>query len=210
MDEIEKLIRQLKYGNVSNQTNALKTLAKSKDERVVDALIEVLMKKSKYSPLAQIESSMRDPFGTTDSDKKLLVALTKSLIGMGTRIIPKLVEKYETMDHYAKVEARFIFKEILANCKTIYDVNNFEFGLMSGYNKFRKSNKDKNKQDDLKLQIAKLKMEIVKKKNDLSKDKGILLDDKPKPPKGNKMYQALNREQRTGNAQRSVRRATNG
>jgi HEAT repeat protein len=75
--------------------------------------------------------------------------------------------------------------------ETFKDLEKFECKLAEQIEKSKKNG------SKILIQIGKLRIEITKRKNELSKDKAILLDDKPKPPKGNKMYQQL-------------RRATNG
>jgi HEAT repeat protein len=63
----------------------------------------------------------------------------------------------------------------------------FEEGLCKGYSKTRKNLGTK----ETNIRIAKLRMSISNKRNELSKDQGIILDDKPKPPKRNRMYQQM-------------------
>jgi hypothetical protein len=157
----------------------------------VERLIEVLMKMSKYGPLAKSQSPMRNPFRGSDPDEDLVKSTTELLIKIGSCVIPTLINKYDSMDYFAQVEARLILKIIFNNCNTINELRDFESKLIEGYEKIYERMKDGSLQK-IRISIAGLKIAASKKRNELTKDKGILLDDKPKPPKG-RMYQQLRR-----------------
>jgi hypothetical protein len=81
-------------------------------------------------------------------------------------------------------------REFLTFCETKEEVNEFESRVRDCFSKLLTRGQVSNK---TKMDIANLMNEIAKKRNELCKDKGILLDDKPKKPKGNRVYQQLRR-----------------
>lgn len=74
-------------------------------------------------------------------------------------------------------------RHILLNCTSISELKEFEDGV-NAYLKTKKKPSDT---------LMKIKISISAMKNKLAKDKGILLDDIPKPPKRNRMYQQIRR-----------------
>jgi HEAT repeat protein len=106
--------------------------------------------------------------------------------------VPALIGEFKYKEWH--LQARFLapLRMISDKCKSIKSLEEYESKLQEGYDLFEK----KYKKEDLfevQMQIAQLRMEAAKKKNKLSKDNGILLDSKPKPPIGSKMYQQLRR-----------------
>jgi HEAT repeat protein len=112
------------------------------------------------------------------------------LLGESGRIffVPLLIDALK--DNSMRLEISLALEKICMECTTMESISRMEIKALEGINDLRKGLM---KRDFLEIgfEIAKLKMAIAKKKNELSKDKGILLDDKPKPPRRNKMYQRL-------------------
>jgi HEAT repeat protein len=109
-----------------------------------------------------------------------------------TSAVPSLVETMNDPILLIRIGVVDALKEILDKCYRNVDINEFKSKLQEGYDLLRK----RYKRHDLskaQFQITNLMIIATDKGNELSKDKGVLLDDKPKPPKGNRIYQQVRR-----------------
>jgi hypothetical protein len=196
MVKIEKLIAQLKDGDWNVKTSAAQRLGEFKDAKAIDVLIDIIMKKSRYSSVVAYEMPRvltRNPWGSNNVDEDLLDAASDSLVRIGSKALPLLMEKYGDMDTHAQDQSRYIIFRILSDFETMEEVHDFENNLQEGYNRLRTKHKHREDPIKVKTQIANFRMIIAIKKNKLVEDKGILLHGKPNPPKRG-MYQQARRQ----------------
>jgi HEAT repeat protein len=131
--------------------------------------------------------------GVSIDDKVLSLLLMNELDEideMKLSAVPSLCNALTYNDVKIAAKALSLIKMILENdCKSIDQIKEFESMLQDAYGKVTATKKKD--QRPLKFEISKLRIAASIKRNELSKDNGILLDDKPKPPKGNKMYSSM-------------------
>jgi HEAT repeat protein len=213
MDEVEKLIKQLKNQDEKVRTNAANALANMVESNIgvleiiqaIPLIIESLktnhssneanMSRSEYQNFMQTHPLH---FPTNKSFKEIMeecqkrrIPTTRLLVLIGIPAIPSLVEAFTDRDRIVRAVVGTALNDILDRSKTIDELDEFNIRLREGFNRLCKKHKGRHLLKE-KMEIVRLKKLIAKKKNELVKDKGILLTDKPKPPKG-RMYQQARR-----------------
>jgi HEAT repeat protein len=106
--------------------------------------------------------------------------------------LPVLIESLKDDNKKVREISAWALGQVLDGLTSINKVKEFETKLLQGHTKPREQQLKLEDTRHVWSDIAILRMLVTKKKNKLSKDNGILLDDKPKPPKG-RMYQSARR-----------------
>jgi hypothetical protein len=165
MDEVEKLIGELENESWINRCRVCQALGKLKDARAIPALVETL----------------------DDDDRNVRWRAAEALGDIGNPIVffPLIKASFDK-DRMVRAHATSSIERIMRDCNSTKDIVESEKIL-------DKNLKRKNLHRDFMIAIAKLKITITKRKNQLAQDKGIHLDNKPKPPKGNKIYNQVRR-----------------
>jgi HEAT repeat protein len=168
------------------------------DEDVVEALVAIgptssphLIKHIKESLVLRQEAK-KDPlkrFLFSGNAKRALLALCRF---KEKEAIPCLIGVLVNGAPEEGSIAAEGLRNVLGQCKSPRALMKFKKELVRSYGNIIKKNKDKGKEFEIRKILAKLIVDAADKKNQLTQDKGILLDDKPKPPKG-KMYRQLGR-----------------
>ena len=180
MDEVKKLIEQLKSESGTTRLIAAEQLGLIKDRRAVPELIRALK----------------------DESKIMRCYVTEALGEIGdASAVPHLIEALKDEGVNVRLEAAGALGNILEKCKTIEEFEKVENGMDGGSAALRKE-KDKDVRITAQIEVAMLTREISKKKNELAPKRDLLLDDKTTPPKkGGGMYQAF----RKGSSRRLMR-----
>jgi hypothetical protein len=116
----------------------------------------------------------------------------RALVNIGRPAVLALVVALKNESTVIQHHATVSLKKILANCKGIDYVREFEDRLTEGFDELKK---DQSKREIRKLEFdfAKWKMIAANKKNEFAGKKDILLPDKPKPPKKGQMFHRIRR-----------------
>jgi hypothetical protein len=179
MDEVKKLIEQLKDLDHSVRTNAALQLGVMRDPIAIPALIEAADDKDETVSAIAADSLGELAIRDTSLVRPVVLALLQ-LFGSRNEDIP--------------FHAEHSLEKITDILMSSEEINDFEDALKGGFDELSRKRHRKNGTMDIRIQIARFRSIVAKRRNELSKDKGILLDDKPKPPKGNKgMYQQARR-----------------
>ena len=187
MDEVEKLIEQLRSGDIKARSSAAHQLGEIKDKRAVPLLIEAL----------------KD--GDCDVRWKATGALGK--IG-GTRAVSALIETLRFKSYWGvqvsvsrmieSVIASRRLESIIEKTSTIEELEEVEKGIDEGSAALRKRGVDEGILINTQIEIAKLTRKIAQKKDELAPKKDLLLDDRPKPPKKDREVYHTARRVRNG------------
>jgi hypothetical protein len=196
--DFSRLITLLKTGKNSERYNAAYVLGELKNPQAVSALAQAI-----DDPDPNVYENAIFALGKigTKSAIETLINIIKdgggswqTVISLGTsgnpHAVPTLVELLKSNRH--REGAVSALNANLEECTFQKKLTEFESKLQEGYSNLVRESGNKPDQSIM-FEITKLKMAIAKKRNQLAQDKGILLDDKPKPPKRNKMYQQARR-----------------
>jgi len=173
MDEVEKLIEQLKSESGTTRLIAAEQLGLLKDKRAVPELIRALKDENKIMRCYVAEAL--GEIGDVSAVPMLIGALKDKngdVRGWTAEALGNIVEKCKTVEEFERVEKRI--------------------GEASAL--LRNGQVDKSILIDAQIFLANLTREIAKKKDELAPKRDLLLDDKPKPPmKGRGVYRTLRR-----------------
>ena len=171
MDEVEKLIEQLKCEDDETRRNAAKRLANIKDKRAVPALCGALQK--------------------GDDKVRYWAAATLGQIGDASAV-PALIGMLGDRNGNARFYASWALRLIINRCETVEDFEKVEEGIVKGSAALRKGSVDKCILIGVQIEIATLTRKIAGKKDELAPKRDLLLTDKPKSPKkGKGIYRTL-------------------
>jgi HEAT repeat protein len=135
-------------------------------------------------------------------DPYLRLRAASALAAMGEQSLPELVGTLKGDNWYCWLETIQALEEFVERSIVLEQLEEIEKGIGEGLASMRnkcKTNEyweeETKKRIIMKVEshLAKLRIAIAKRKNELTQDKGVLLNDKPKPKKGNKLYQRLRR-----------------
>ena len=204
MDEVEKLIEQLKSedGDARIRISAAGRLGEIKDERAVPALIGALkgrleeMRREAAWALGNIGDASAVPVLIEALDEKdsmrCYVAEALGKIG-DVSAVPALIGALKDENRDVRFNAVIALEKIVEKPRTIKGLEIAEEGIAKGSVALRKE-KDKGVRITTQIKIARLTRKIAEKKDKLAPKRDLLLDDKPKPPKRDKgIYRVLGR-----------------
>jgi len=99
----------------------------------------------------------------------------------------------------ARLQAAISLRTVCNSVNSIETIKEMEKGVHEAYQKLKGEERNTSTtRQALEFQVMKLLGEIVAKKNELASKRDILLDDIPKFPKKNGVYQQLRRTVRNG------------
>jgi len=198
MDDIDKLIEQLKSPDANARINAAKRLGELKDPGAIPALEKALNDSDSNVRCEAKNSLVRLRASSHRVAKELRDLMTGQTLLKSpqtlyrveeTEVIP-LVNVLASPLYYPRQIAFDRLERKLQGCKTIEDVLKFESEMSEGYDRIKKK-EHKGDEKKSEIEIARLRTAVAMRKNELAHDKGILLDGIPKPPKPNKgIYQS--------------------
>ena len=193
MDEVEKLIEQLKSEDIDAKRIAAVRLMEIKGKRAVSALIEALkdengdVRRSAAWALREIGDVSAVPVlirALKDASKNVRFWAVVALREFGdASAVPALVEALKDGDIGGRGNVAEALEKIVEKCKTVEDLDEIERGIDKGSAALRKGRVDKSVLIDAQIEVAKLTSRIAKRKDELAPKRDLLLDGKPKPPK---------------------------
>jgi len=198
MDDIDKLIKQLKSPDADARKNAAERLGELKNLGAIPALEKALNDSDSNVRCEAKNSLVRLSFSHRVAKELCDLMTGRTLLESPqtlykveeTEVIP-LVKVLASPLYYPRVIALEKLERKLQGCKTIEDVLKFESEMSEGYESIKKK-EHKGDEKKSEIEIARLRTAIAKRKNELAHDKGIILDGIPKPPKPKKgIYRAL-------------------
>jgi hypothetical protein len=210
MDEVEKLIKQLKSSSgydVGSATIKLAAIAKREPGnpdlfKAISHLAKEIYRPDAMSALLKIFKQNPNEKAVADSIPILLdrVSFIKSLkkrislllmIPPASVVSSALVVALRKADERKKRAILFMLHSMFEKCYSKKKVNNFEQLIHNTCTSLLRETSNIN--TSILYQLSTLRLKAIRKKNEFSKDKGVLLDDKPKAPKKGRIYQQSRR-----------------